>query len=167
MNRRSIFTLSAIAALMLAALPSSVAQQGSLRQQLVGNWTLVSYDQTAANGSKTQPFGVNPKGILMFDASGRYAVMLRRADRSKFKDTVQPTTEERAAAHASFGANYGTWSVSEPDKTRTLRIDGALNPNNEGIETKTTVSLSGDEMKNSGAQNVYGVRLDLTWRRAR
>jgi hypothetical protein len=69
MNRRSNFTSSAIAALVLAALPSGVAQQGSLRQQLVGNWTLVSYDRTAANGAKTQLFGANPKGILM--AHGR------------------------------------------------------------------------------------------------
>ena len=88
------------------------AQQGSLRQQLVGNWTLVSYDRTAANGTKTQLFGVNPKGILMLDTSGRYAVMFGRADRAKFRDSVQPTTEERAAAQASFGADYGTWSRS-------------------------------------------------------
>ena len=108
------------------------AQQGSLRQQLVGNWTLVSYDRTVANGTKTQLFGVNPKGILMLDTSGRYAVMFGRADRAKFKDSVQPTTEERAAAQASFGADYGTWSVSEADKTLTLRFEGALNPQQRG-----------------------------------
>ena len=141
------------------------AQRGSLRHQLVGNWTLVSYDRTAANGTKTQLFGVNPKGILMLDTSGRYAVMFGRADRAKFKDSVQPTTEERAAAQASFGADYGTWSVSEADQTLTLRFEGALNPNNEGIEAKFAVSLSGDEMKISGAQEIYGPRLDFVWRR--
>jgi hypothetical protein len=167
MNRRSIFTSSAIAALVLTALPSSVAQQGSLREQLVGNWALMSYDRTAANGTKTQPYGVNPKGILMLDTSGRYALMVGRADRAKFRDSVQPTTDERAAAQASFGADYGTWSVSEVDKTVTLRFEGALNPNNEGIEAKFAVSLSGDEMKISGAQEIYGPRLDFVWRRGR
>jgi hypothetical protein len=103
----------------------------------------------------------------MLDASGRYAVMFGRADRAKFRDPVQPTTEERAAAQASFGADYGTWSVSEADKTLTLRFEGALNPNNEGIEAKFIVSLSGDEMKISSAQEIYGPRLDFAWRRAR
>jgi hypothetical protein len=55
MNRRSIFTLFAISALGLAVLPSSVvAQQGALKQQLVGTWTLVSYDASAADGTRRQ-----------------------------------------------------------------------------------------------------------------
>jgi hypothetical protein len=48
--------------------------------------------------------------------------------------------------------------VSEADKSLTLRFEGALNPNNEGIEAKFAVSLSGDEMKMSGAQEIYGPR---------
>ena len=56
MNRRSVITLSAIMALGLAMLPSSiVAQQGTLRQQLVGSWTLVSEEMTAQNGTKEEP----------------------------------------------------------------------------------------------------------------
>ena len=53
MNRRSVFTLSAITALGLAMLPRSIfTQQGTLRQQLVGSWTLVSEETTAQNGTK-------------------------------------------------------------------------------------------------------------------
>jgi hypothetical protein len=55
MNRRSIFILSAISALGLALLPSGiVAQQGSLQKQLVGTWMLVSYDATAADGTRQE-----------------------------------------------------------------------------------------------------------------
>jgi hypothetical protein len=55
MNRRNIFTLSAITALGLALLPgSAVAQQGTLKQQLVGTWTLVSDETTAPSGTKQQ-----------------------------------------------------------------------------------------------------------------
>ena len=43
MHRRTMFNLSAITALGLALLPSSiVAQQETLKQQLTGTWTLVS-----------------------------------------------------------------------------------------------------------------------------
>jgi hypothetical protein len=73
--KRSIF--AAITALGLALLPSSiVAQQGALRQQLVGTWTLVSEETTAQNGTKKLPYGPNPRGILIFDASGRYATVM-------------------------------------------------------------------------------------------
>ena len=164
MHRRSILTFSAITALGLALLPSSiVAQQRTLKEQLVGTWTLVSFEATAANGTKTQPYGVNPKGILIFDANGRYAMMSGGSDRAKVRNPDQPTTEERAAAQASFRANFGTWSVSEADKTLTRRYEGALFPNNEGIEFRSTVSLSGDELRLTGApSSVTGV-----WRRAR
>ena len=98
MNRRSIFTFSAIATLGLALLPTStVAQQGSLRQQLVGTWTLVSYDATGADGTRRQLSGSNAKGILMFDPDGRYATVFERVGRAKFKSASQPTTEEMAS----------------------------------------------------------------------
>jgi hypothetical protein len=58
MNRRSIFTLSAITVLGLAFVPgSTVAQQKSLKDQLVGTWTLVSNEDTEPNGTKHQYFG--------------------------------------------------------------------------------------------------------------
>jgi hypothetical protein len=65
-NRRGILSIFAMTMLGLALLPSSiVAQQGTLKQQLVGTWTLVSCDAK-------QPFCVNPSGSLSLDASGRY-----------------------------------------------------------------------------------------------
>src|ERR1700722_16192552 len=58
MNRRNIFSLSAIAALGLAMLPGNVvAQTKSLKDQLVGTWTLVSWEQVHKDGTKAQDFG--------------------------------------------------------------------------------------------------------------
>ena len=58
MNRRSIFALSAITVVGLALVPgSSVAQQGSLKQQLVGIWTALSAESTGPNGAKQQFYG--------------------------------------------------------------------------------------------------------------
>ena len=126
MNRRSILGIFAITVLGLAFISSSaIAQQKLLKEQLVGPWTLVSRVNTLPNGTK-RPVS-NPKGILFFDAGGRYAVVLGRGDRPKFKSANQPTTEELAAATSDFfAANFGTWSFDEADKTLTLRYDGAL-----------------------------------------
>jgi Lipocalin-like domain len=167
MNRRSTFTLSVLAALGLALLPGSiVAQQGTLKQQLIGTWTIVSYETTGADGTKQQL--ANPKGILMFDAGGRYANVIGRGDRPKFKTASQPTTEELAAATDDFfAANAGTWSVSEADKTLTQRFDAALRPNAEGTDIKSSVSLVGDELKLTTVFPVFAVRVDTVYRRAR
>jgi Lipocalin-like domain len=170
MNRRSISTLSAITALGLALLPSSiVAQQGTLKQQLVGAWTLVSYDATGANGERRQLTGANVKGVLIFDASGRYASIGERADRPKFKSAAQATTEELAAATADFfAANFGTWSVGDADKILTQRFDGALRPNNEGADSKTTISLAGDELKLTTINPLpTGAKIEQVYRRAK
>jgi hypothetical protein len=42
--------------------------------------------------------------------------------------------------------NFGTWSVSENDKTVTRHYEGALLPNYEGTESKMSVSIAGDEL---------------------
>jgi len=170
MNRGSILSISAMTVLGLALVPSSaVSQQKSLKDQLVGAWTLVSRDNTAPDGTKGQPFGPNPRGILILEGSGRYAWMVGRPDRPKLKSTnaSQVTAAELGAAAQGFGANFGTWSVNEADKTLTYRFEGALRPNNEGTEEIDSVSLAGDELKLSWNLVGGGGRGDEVWRRAK
>jgi hypothetical protein len=60
MNRRSILSTSAITALALVMLSGSVpAQQKTLKEQLIGTWTLVSWEQATTDGTKRQDFGRN------------------------------------------------------------------------------------------------------------
>jgi len=169
MNRGSILSISAMTVLGLALVPSSaVSQQKSLKDQLVGAWTLVSRDNTAPDGTKGQPFGPNPRGILILEGSGRYAWMVGRPDRPKLKSTnaSQVTAAELGAAAQGFGANFGTWSVNEADKTLTYRFEGALRPNNEGTEEIDSVILAGDELKLSW-NKVAGGRSQEVYRRAK
>jgi hypothetical protein len=50
------------------------AQQGkSLRDQLVGTWTFVVAEITAADGKKSFPFGETPKGLLVFTPDGHFS----------------------------------------------------------------------------------------------
>jgi hypothetical protein len=139
MNRRTIFSFFAIATLGLALPPSSIiAQQGSLRQQLVGTWTVVSDEIVRDYGGKSD----RPK--------------LKSGNRSEL------TAQEFGTAALDFAANYGTWTVNEADKTVTMHREGALNPNNEGTDVKVSVSLAGDELKGVGP----GGRT-FVWRRAK
>ena len=76
MNRRTTLSMTTTALLCFAVCLSasdSLAQQKSLKEQLVGTWTLVSSDQVRPDGSTLKQFGANPKGINVFDANGRFS----------------------------------------------------------------------------------------------
>jgi hypothetical protein len=136
----------------LASLPeSTMAQQTSLKDQLVGTWTLVSCNAK-------QPFCVNPSGSLSLDAGGRYILMTTAGGRPKTttgpngnRADVKP--EDYKAVAQGVVAQFGTGSVNEADKTLTQQTEGALFPNAEGAALKFSVSLTGDELKLAGTDN--------------
>jgi Lipocalin-like domain len=168
MNPQNAFAFSAIAAIGLALLPGNLsAQQGTLTQQLVGAWTIVSWQDAAPNGTKREI--TNPKGLLIFDAAGRYAQVIARDDRPKFKSPSQPTIEELAAATEDFfAANAGTWTVSEAEKLLIQRFEAALRPNNEGTIVRSGISLSGDDLRLTSVRPLpTGARIDVVYRRAK
>jgi Lipocalin-like domain len=171
MNRRNTLSLCAIIVLGLALLPgSAVSQQKPLKEQLVGTWMIVSNDNVAPDGTKRQIFGANPKGILMFEANGRYAQIFVRPDRPKFKanNRLQGTPEEIRAAYEGALVHFGTWSVTEADKIIVIRTEGALYPNQEGTEGKRTiVNLTADELKLANPASGAGGTTEAVFRRAK
>ena len=66
MNRRSILSLSAAAVFGLAlAAESATAQTKTLKEQLLGTWTLVSFDSLDASGAKVPNMeGATSRGWL-------------------------------------------------------------------------------------------------------
>ena len=171
MNRRHILiSLSVITALGLALLPSStVAQQKSLKEQLTGTWTLVSIDNFAPDGTKRQNLGANRKGVMILDASGRYAQIYVRPDLPKFKDNnrLKGTPEENTAAVHGTTANFGTWSVDEAGKILIVRIEGSMFPNQVGTDSKRSIILAGDELKFSNPNPGSGGRSENVYKRAK
>jgi hypothetical protein len=161
-------TFCAVAAIALLAPPvSGGAQQGGLAQQLVGAWTIVSWQGAAPNGTKQEI--ANPKGVLIFDAGGRYAQVIAREDRPKFKSAGQPTVEELAAATEDFFfASAGTWTVSELEKLLVQRFDATLLPDDEGALLRSGITLTGDELRLTSVRPLpTGARIDVVYRRAK
>ncbi len=171
MNRGHIFALSAVAALGLASLPTAVvSQQASLKQQLVGAWTLVSIIATDKAGNKSDRRGPNPKGLLIFDASGRFSILTSRADLQNFaiNNVNQGTAEENKAVMTGMIANVGTWSVDEKTKTITTNIDAGSFPNLNGkTQTRVISALTADELRYVNGASVSGTVDEATWRRAK
>jgi Lipocalin-like domain len=170
MNRRTSLALGTTALLSLSIVLSGAAfaQQKSLKEQLVGSWIIVSNDGTAPDGKKDQPFGPNPKGILIFDANGQYSQTIVNSDVPKFKinNRLKGTPEENTAVVQGTTATFGTWSIDEASKTVTVRYVGGMFPNQAGTDSKRTVSVSGNELKVSNPATAAGLKTDQVWKRA-
>ena len=169
MNRRHLLGLSTVTALGLAVLPSSAVGQ-SLKDQLVGTWTLVSWDQTNPDGSKFQRFGANPKGYNIFDASGRAFIMFARPDLPKIASSnpSTPTPDEAKAIVSGAISYFGTYAVNEADKSVVFRLEASSFPNQLLTDQKRTiVSVTADELKYSNPIPLSGGQITYAFRRAK
>jgi hypothetical protein len=77
------------------------------------------------------------------------------------------TPEENTAAVHGTTASFGTWSVDEGSKTLIVRIESGMYPNQDGSESKRSVSVTGDELKITNPSTASGMRADNVWKRAK
>jgi Lipocalin-like domain len=171
MNRRATLAMTTTALLCLAvglSASASLARQKSLKEQLVGTWTLVSSDQVRPDGSNLKQFGANPKGINVFDANSRFFVMVASADNSKIvsNDPSKTNSEEDGLVVESI-AYYGTYTVNEAVKVVSLHLEASTFPNQVGTDEKRSItSLTADELKYSSPAAISGVQVHQVWKRA-
>jgi hypothetical protein len=154
MKRLRVCSLSALFAVGLALLPgSSGAEPKSLKEQLVGTWMLVSCDATLGNAKPA--YCINPTGILMLDADGRYAMVIAARGRPggvRASSAAQAPAEMVKEVARGLLANFGIWSVNDEAKTITRHLEGALFPSVEGIDLTASVSFNGDEVRFVGQE---------------
>src|SRR5438093_12893014 len=111
MKRRSILALTTMSLLLLGVVllaGDAIAQQTSLKEQLVGTWMYVSSTSTRADGSKTDLS--NLKGIMIYTSDGHFAFVSVRDDLPKLAnpDRARATAEDAQAVLAGSIAYYGT-----------------------------------------------------------
>src|SRR5262252_3996898 len=170
MDRRSTIAISVMTALGLALLPiSAVGQQQSMKEQLVGTWSLVSFELVRQDGSKQSTFGANPKGIAFFDAGGHYSITVVRLDRAKYaiNNFTEGTAEENKATAQGTMTYFGTYTVSEADRTIAIHIDGSSFPNWNGADQKRIFMIAGDELKLTSPAASGAGTAEVVWKRAK
>jgi hypothetical protein len=143
------------------------AQQKSLKEQLVGTWTLVSSDQVRPDGTKLRQFGSDQKGINVFDANGRFFVMIASADNLQIASIGSKTNSDEDGLMVESIAYYGTYTVNEDVTVISLHLDASTFPNQVGTDQKRTItSLTANELKYSSPAAISGVQVHQVWKRA-
>lgn len=149
MTRRS--RSSAIAAMLLSFAAMTTSHQAfgqTLKEQLVGTWTLTQLHALTWDGDDRNPFGTAPQGRIIFDRNGYVTCLIVGADRPKFAlgDRLTGTPEENKAAVHATQAFYGTYSVNEDDRTVVFHVERSSFPNWDGTSQVSVMTINGDRL---------------------
>jgi hypothetical protein len=137
MNLRMIFAACTIALFGSSMITfNALGQKQSLKEQLVGTWTLLSWEQKKSDGTKVERYGTRPKGIAFFDERGRYIITVMRSDRAKYASNAlwQGTPEENKETADGTITYFGTYSTSEADSSIVVHVEGSSFPNWNGTD---------------------------------
>ena len=149
---------------------TAVAQQKSLKEQILGTWVLVSNVVERQDGTKADQFGPNPRGMLIFAHDGRFATVNARADLPKLAsgNRSRTTPEENKAVVEGSLAYYGTYAVSDSERIITVHVEGSTFANQLGAVSKRLVaSITSDEMRLTNPAATSGGSLEQVWKRAK
>jgi hypothetical protein len=169
MNSRVSFAACTIAAFGSTVTTfDALAQKQSFKEQLVGTWTLLSWEQRKKDGTKVERYGTSPKGIAFFDAGGRYIITVMRSDRAPYSSNAlwQGTPEENKETADGTITYFGTYSMSEADGSIAIHVEGSSFPNWNGTDQKRFVAIAADQLTLT-LRPPAGDVVDVIWKRAK
>ncbi len=169
MNRRRVFSLSAITLFGLALMSgSALSQQKTLKEQIIGTWAYVSSTAKLPDGNPL--WGINPKGLFILTDNGHFSWQIFRSDRPQFalNNRLHATPDEYTATMQGTLAYFGTYSINEVDKTISFTTEGSTFPNSEGEVLKRVITnLTADELIYTNPATTTGARVEAVWKRVK
>jgi len=146
------------------------AQPTAVKDGIVGAWAFVSVVSQSDNGTRGEPFGANPKGIMIFTADGHFSLFQSTAElpRLAANDRARATPEEAATVVRNSIAYYGTYTVNEAAREISLTLMGSTYTNLMGStpQRRIVTTLTPNELAFSNPRTPSGVTLHTVWRRA-
>jgi len=170
MNRRAQFLLAVAILLPAGLLPvsSAFAQANSFKDQVVGSWSLVSFESFNAAGAKIPSIeGGDVKGRLILTADGQFSAQIiseipKLASKARLKTTA---AEDKAVAHGVLSF-FGTYTTDQANKAIILLVERSSYPNQvTGKGAKRIVTFAGDDMRFDNPGRTAGGRVVVVWKR--
>lgn len=138
MRRQLLFAL-------FATLPALALAQPT-EPQLAGTWKMIAAYNLYPDGSRTEPYGPAPRGLLYMGKDGQYAVQIYHTLRKPFTspDYTKATYEEYHDAVITVSTHFGNYSVDAPNHMLTFRISAAHKAAWDNSVQKRPFELAGD-----------------------
>lgn len=158
---RTRWVATAVAALMMAALPQG---QATLRSQLIGHWRLVSAETIREGEPPASTLGPAPSGTIVYTADGHMQAHLTPSERPKVRPADAPLADARALAR--YTAYFGRFAVDETTRTVTHRRDGTFVPGERDFVR--TIDLTGNRLVLTTPATSVNARTQytrITWER--
>ena len=121
----------------------------SLREQLIGAWKLVSYEEKPVDGSPSfYPMSEQPMGIIMYTPDGYMSAQLSKPDRKPFAsgDWFKGSDDDYKQEASTYIAYTGEFHVAEEARTLTHSMFISLFPNWIGQTQPRVVKIEGDDL---------------------
>ena len=143
--------------MLIFVVGDTLAQNGSLKEQVVGTWIHVSTTVTAPDGKKSDRPG---QGVLIYAPDGHFAFV----NVANNLPTLAGNNRDKVAGSIAY---YGTYAVDEATKTIVPKVEGSTFPNMVGTDqSRVVTSITADEMRFINPKAPAGV-LEIVWRRAK
>ena len=143
-----------VAGAMVLGFTSAFAQSAA---SIVGTWTASAHVNITADGSRSDIFGADPNGRLMFQPDGQFMLLYTRSNLPRFVagSRMQGTPEENKAIVQGSVGIFGTYTVD--GKILKLKVAGGTWPSWTGTEQTAQIdNLTGDELVYSIPNTVGG-----------
>lgn len=163
---KKLAAIVVVFALGVVAWPAATIAETA--KDFVGSWTLVSAITEQA-GNRSDTFGPSAKGVLVYDANGRYVIIFIGANLPKFasNNRITGTADENKSIVVGSLAHFGTYVVNEADKSFTFRVASATFPNFDSTDQKRPFVITGDQLKYTAPSGSAGGTITLTWERTK
>jgi Lipocalin-like domain len=120
----------------------------TLRDQVIGAWTLVAFVSRLDGGPPAPVFQRATEGVIMYSADGYVSVNIMVPGRTRFaaEDYFAASTAELKEAAAGYVAYAGPFRVDEAKQQMIHDIDVSLFPNWVGVAQIRDARLDGDTL---------------------
>ena len=84
-----------------------------------------------SDGRVTQPYGEEPRGLLMYDGRGSFSGQIMARGRPDFAtgNLLKGTADEVRAAFEGYVAYYGSYTLDESGELMIHQVEGSFLPN--------------------------------------
>ncbi len=148
-DRQGIDMHRPISVVLIAFTFGVTSLAGQSPASIVGTWKIVRYEDRAADGTVSYPYGESPVGYFVYDATGHLSVQIMRTPALKSFPGMRQGTGDGASyreAFLAYLAYFGTYTVDATKGIVTHHVEGSLRPDYTGTDQVRPFWIDGDRL---------------------